>query len=348
MSTVEPMRVGVVGCGMVAQMYVGGSKAFDTWKPVACADLDVAATEAFAAKHGLRPETVDDLVADPEIDLVLNLTPAAAHAAVTRAALEADKHVYTEKPLATTVDEGRELVTEAERRGLRLGCAPDTFLSSAYLAAKRLIDDGAIGVPIGASARLLLGGPDAWHPNAAAFYGPGGGPLLDLAPYYLAAAVALFGPIEAVAGFATTPTPVRTLGAGPLAGRTIESEVPTHAAALLRMRQGALVMLTVSFEARDQYVSGMEVFGTEASLVLPNANEFGGDILLLRGETEPEPVPYESLGARETRGRGLDDLVESLRAGRPHRASGELALHVLEAAAAVSRSETERRTIALD
>lgn len=348
MSGAEPMRVGVVGCGMIAQAYVVGSPAFDTWQPVACADLDLAVTEAFAAEHGLRPATVDELVADPEIDLVLNLTPPTAHAAVTRAAFEAGKHVYTEKPLATTVEDGRGLVAEAARRGLRLGCAPDTFLSGAYQTAKRLIDEGAIGVPIGASSMLLVGGPDAWHPNAAMFYRPGGGPLLDIAPYYLAATVALLGPIESVAGYATTPTPTRTLGASPLAGQTVEAEVPTHAAALLRMRQGSIATLTVSFEARDQYLSGMEVFGTEASLLLPDANEFGGDVLIRRGEAEPEVVPYESLGARETRGRGLDDLVESLRKGKPHRASGELGLHVLAAADAVSRSETERRAITLD
>ena len=348
MSGTAPLRVGVVGCGMVAEMYVGPSAAFDGWQPVACADLDVALTEMFAAGHDLRPVTVDELLADPDIDLVLNLTPPTAHAAVSRAALEAGKHVYTEKPLATTVEDGRALVAEAERQGLRLGCAPDTFLSGAYRAARRLIDEGAIGVPIGASSRMLVGGPDAWHPNAAAFYRPGGGPLLDIAPYYLTATVALLGPIESVAGFATTPTPTRALGAGPLAGRTIDSEVPTHAAAVFRMRQGSVATLTVSFEARDQYVSGMEVFGTEASLVLPDANEFGGTVLIRRGEGEPEPQPYESRGARETRGLGLDDLAESLREGTPHRASGELGLHVLAAADAVVRSETERVAIRLD
>ena len=346
MSGSEPLLVGVVGCGMIAQIYLAGSPGFDTWRPVACADLDLRLAEAFAAQHGLRPAAVDELVAGTDVDLVLNLTPPTAHAEVTRAALEAGKHVYTEKPLATTVEEGRALVDEAERRGLRLGCAPDTFLGSAYQEAKRLIDEGAIGVPIGAAAELLVGGPDLWHPNAAMFYRQGGGPLLDLAPYYLTATVALLGPIESVAGFATTPTPIRTLGAGPLAGHTIDSEVPTHAAAVLRMRQGALVTLTVSFEARNQYASGMEVYGTEASLLLPNANEFGGCVSV-RTETSQEEVRFENLGARETRGLGLDDLAESLREGRPHRASGDLALHVLAAADAVSRSETERRAITL-
>ena len=347
MSDTGPLRVGVVGCGMVARTYAEGSRAFDTWKPTVCADLDPAVAEAFASDHDLRPTTVDELIADPEVDLVLNLTAPTAHATVTHAAFAAGKHVYSEKPLAATVEEGRRLVDEAERLGLRLGCAPDTFLGSAYQTAKRLIDEGAIGVPIGASARMLVGGPDSWHPNAAMFYRAGGGPLLDIAPYYLTAAVALLGPIESVAGFETTPTPTRTLGAGPLAGQTIDVEVPTHVAALCRMRQGPLFTLTVSFEARGQYLSGMEVFGTEASLLLPDANEFGGGVRL-HTERSEESVRFEDRGAQETRGRGIDELVESLREGRPHQASGELALHVLAAADAVSRSEAERRTLALD
>lgn len=347
MSAADALRVGVIGCGVVARAYAEGSRAFDTWRPVVCADLDLAVAEAFASDHDLRPTSVDELVADPEVDLVLNLTAPTAHATVTHAALAAGKHVYSEKPLAATVEEGRRLVDEAERLDLRLGCAPDTFLGSAYQTAKRLIDEGAIGVPIGAAARMLVGGPESWHPNAAMFYRPGGGPLLDIAPYYLTATVALLGPIESVAGYETTPTTTRTLGAGPLAGQTIDVEVPTHVAALLRMQRGPLVTLTVSFEARGQYLSGMEVFGTEASLLLPDANEFGGGVLL-HSERGEEAVKFESLGARETRGRGIDDLAESLREGRPHRASGELALHVLSAADAVSRSEAERRTITLD
>ena len=347
MSVAPPVRVGVAGCGMIAKRYVEDSVAFDTWQPVACADLDPTVTEAFAAGQGLRGLTVDELVADPEVELVLNVTPPTAHTTVTRAALAAGKHVYTEKPLATSVEDARELVAEAERLRLRLGCAPDTFLGNAYQAASRLIEDGAIGLPLGAAARMLVSGPDSWHPNAAMFYRPGGGPLLDIAPYYLTAIVALLGPIEAVSGFATTPTPTRTLGAGPRAGETIGVELPTHAAAVLRLARGSLATLTVSFEARDQYLSGMEVYGTDGNLVLPDANGFGGEVLLRRGRDEVERVEYESRGDQETRGIGIDDLVESLRAGRPHRASGGLGLHVLEAADAVSRSEAERRAIAL-
>jgi predicted dehydrogenase len=342
------LRVGVVGCGIIGKRYVGDAPAFDAWRPVACADLDSAAAGAFAAEFGLRAEPVDALMADPEVDLVLNLTPPTAHAQLVRAALEAGKHVYTEKPLATTVADGRELVAEAERRGLRLGCAPDTFLGSAYETARRLIEEGAIGRPLGAGATMLVGGPDAWHPNAEMFYRAGGGPLLDIAPYYLTALVSLLGRIVAVAGFTSTPTPERTLGAGPRAGRTVAVEVPTHAAALLRCEGGAAATLTVSFEAREQYLSGLRVFGSAGSLLLPDANAFEGDVLLARGRGGPEPVAYESYGDREARGIGIQELAEALREGRPHRASGGLGLHVLAVAEAIVRAGEEGRVVELD
>jgi predicted dehydrogenase len=342
----EKLRVGVVGCGIIGSRYVQDSPAFDNWRPVACADLDTALAAAFAEEHGLRQLSVDDLIADPEVELVLNLTPPRAHSALVGAALAAGKHAYTEKPLGATAEEARALVAEAARRGLRLGCAPDTFLGSAYETGRRLVEEGAIGRPLGAAATMLTGGPEAWHPNAEMFYRAGGGPLLDIAPYYLTAIVSLLGPIAAVAGFAETPTPERTLGAGPRSGETIEVEVPTHSATALRLESGALATVTVSFEASGQYVSGLVVYGSEGSLVLPDANGFGGDVLLRRGHDE-EKVEYTSRGEQEARGIGLDELVESLRAGRPHRASGELALHVLEAAEAAALTGDEERTIEL-
>ncbi len=341
-----PLGVGVVGCGMIAKRYVGDSAAFSGWRPVACADLDTASAGSFAEEHGLRAEPIERLLADPEVDLVLNLTPPRAHAPLVRAAFEAGKHVYTEKPLAATVAEARELVAEASRRDLRLGCAPDTFLGSVYEAARRLVEEGAIGTPIGAAATMLVGGPDSWHPNAEMFFRAGGGPLLDIAPYYLTAIVSLLGPIQAVAGFSTVLTPERVLGAGPHAGRTVTVEVPTHASAVLRLEQGALATMTVSFEARDQYVSGLDVYGSSGSLRLPDANAFGGELLLRRGRDE-ERVPVESLGEQETRGLGIEELAVALREGRPHRATGELALHVLDAAEAIVRAAAEGATIEL-
>lgn len=329
------LRVGVVGCGIIAKRYVEDSPAFAHWRPVACTDLDLDACSSFATDHGLRALSFDELLADAEVDLVLNLTPPQVHYPIVSAALDAGKHVYTEKPLSAGAGEARQLVEQATTLGLRLGCAPDTFLGSAYETGRKLVEDGAIGTPLGANATMLVGGPDGWHPNAEMFYRAGGGPLLDIAPYYLTAIVSLLGRVADVAGFTGTPTRERTLGAGARAGTTIAVEVPTHTATVLRLESGALVTMTVSFEARDQYVSGLTVYGTQGSLVLPDANAFGGEVVLRRAGGE-ERVDYVSRGAQETRGLGIEDLAVSLEEDRPHRASAELALHVLETAEAAA------------
>jgi predicted dehydrogenase len=338
-------RVGVVGCGIIAKVYVEGSTAFDSFEVVACSDLDAESADAFADVHGLQASSVDDLIADPSIDVVLNLTPPAAHAEVIRAALDAGKHVYTEKPVTTTLVEGRELLAEADRRGLRIGCAPDTFLGSAYETARELIAQGQIGTPLTATATFLVGGPDDWHPNADVFYQAGGGPMLDLAPYYLTAIASLLGPYRAALGLASTPTPERRFGVGPRAGETFAVDVPTHAVAALQLDSGALATVTVSFEAFGQYNSGLVVHGSGGSLELPDANFFGGPVRIRNGDGEWKPVAYPTPGPKQTRGIGLDEMLAAIREERPHRASGALGLHVLETALAALQSAEEGRTI---
>ena len=339
------VRVGVVGCGIIAEVYVESSAAFDSFDVVACSDLDAESADAFADMHGLQALSVDDLIADPSIDVVLNLTPPAAHAAVIRAALDAGKHVYTEKPVTTTLAEGRELLAEADRRGLRIGCAPDTFLGTAYETARELIAQGEIGTPLTATATFLVGGPDDWHPNADVFYQAGGGPMLDIAPYYLTAIASLLGPYRAALGLATTPTSERHFGVGPHAGERFTVDVPTHAVAALQLDSGALATVTVSFEAFGQYVSGLVVHGSGGSLELPDANFFGGAIRIRNGDGEWKPVDYRLPGPTEARGLGLDEMLAAIREDRPHRASGALGLHVLETALAALRSAEEGRTI---
>jgi predicted dehydrogenase len=338
-------RVGVVGCGVIARAYVEGAAAFDSFEVVSCADLDAATASALASAYGLEALPVDDLIADPELDVVLNLTPPAAHAAVIRAALEAGKHVYTEKPFAATAEDARDLLADADRRGLRIGSAPDTFLGAAYQTARELIADGEIGRPLSATATFLVGGPDTWHPNADVFYRVGGGPMLDIGPYYLTAIAALLGPFAAAVGLTTTPTPERRFGVGPHAGTSFVTDVPTHVVAALQLESGALATLAVSFEVFDQYVSGLVVHGTSGSLELPDANAFGGTIRLRTGAGEWKNVPYDSPGATETRGLGLDEMLRAIDEGRPHRASGALALHVLETALAALRAADEGRIV---
>jgi predicted dehydrogenase len=341
------MNVGVLGCGVIAHRYVDGAAGFPSFDVVACADVDEQTGRAFADRHRLPLASVATLIADPRIDVVLNLTPPAAHAALVAATLAAGKHAYTEKPLAISVDAGRALLTQANESSMRIGCAPDTFLGAAYEAAREAIERGDIGVPIGANATMLTGGPEGWHPNADFFYRQGGGPLLDIGPYYLTAMVALLGRVEAASGFASTPTLERVLETGPRAGERFVSEVPTHVAAALRFSSGALGTLTVSFEARGRYESGLVVQGTEGALSLPDANGFGGDVQIRRASGDWESLLYDAQPELETRGLGLHEMIESVQAGRPHRASGELALHVLETMHAVLRSAEDGQTVVL-
>jgi predicted dehydrogenase len=335
------VNVGVLGCGVIAHVYVEGSLGLPSFEVVACADTDEEAARAFGERHGVRVESVDELIADPEVDAILNLTPPAAHASLVAATLDAGKHAYSEKPLAISLEAGRALVRQAEEAGLRLGCAPDTFLGAAYEAARAALERGDIGEPIGATATMLTGGPEGWHPNADFFYRVGGGPLLDIGPYYLTAMISLLGPIACATGFASTPTLERVLETGPRAGERFGTEVPTHVASVLRFESGVLGTLTVSFEARGRYESSLIVHGTDGTLSLPDANGFGGDVRVRRGGGDWESLRYDAVPAFEVRGLGLHDLVVAEREGRPHRASGELALHVLETMHAVLAAAEE-------
>jgi predicted dehydrogenase len=340
-----PARVGLVGCGVISDHYAENAKAFDAFALVACADVDAGRAAALAAKHGLVAGTVDELLADPSLDVVLNLTPAAAHAAVLRAALAAGKHVYTEKPLAATTAEAEELVADAERRGLRIGCAPDIFLGGAYQAARALVDEGAIGVPLSASGMVLVGGPESWHPDPDSFYGDGAGPLLDLGPYYLTAIAALLGAVRRAAGFATIRTAERIIASGPRSGERFVVTTPTHATAALELASDASATLVTSFESGGHYAWDLQIHGTEGAVSLPDPNYFGGTLRVRRGSRRWRRVDYVDRGRREARGIGLQDMVEAIAQERPHRASGRLGLHVLDVAESVLQAAVEGRAV---
>jgi predicted dehydrogenase len=337
-----------VGCGVISHHYAQNAEAFDAFELVACADLDRHAAERLATERGLAAVAVDELIADPSLDVVLNLTPPAAHVAVTRHALAAGKHVYSEKPLATTAAAAGKLVTEAGRRGLRIACAPDVFLGSAYQAARALLDEGAIGEPLSVSAAMLVGGQSTWHPNPDIFFLDGAGPLLDMGPYYLSALVTLLGPVQRVTGFASTRVPDREIEIGPRAGERFTAETPTHTAAVLQLESGVTANLVASFEAPGQYVCDFFVHGTHGVLALPDPNAFDGPLRLRTGRQGWQDVPIASRGARDARGIGLQDLAESLTEGRPHRASGELACHVVDVARRILDSARKGRSLEVD
>ena len=248
--------------------------------------------------------TVEELLRSDSIDVVLNLTPPASHASVTRAALEAGKHVYSEKPLAIAATEAGELCALAESEGLRLACAPDIFLGSAYQKARSLLDDGAIGEPLAISAAMLAGGQEVWHPDPDIFYRDGAGPLLDMGPYYVTAIVSLLGPVRRVAGFASTFVEERTIKVGPRRGERFTAETPTHITSMLELQGAVTATLVATFEAPGHYASTMLVHGSDGELALPDPNGFAGPVRIRRGRGTWEGVPFTSRGAADARGLG--------------------------------------------
>jgi predicted dehydrogenase len=342
----RPLSVGVVGCGVISRVYLEALQRFDNLTGVACTDLSPEAARRAAAAHGLEvvPD-LDQLLDRSDIDTVLVLTPPVSHAELAAAALQAGHHVYTEKPLATSAVSAQDLVRLARDRGLLLGAAPDTFLGAGLQTARRLIDEGRIGEPLAAVATMVGHGPESWHPDPEFFYRRGAGPLWDMGPYYLTALVHLLGPVRQVSAFGRISLPSRVVTSEPRRGAVIHPEIPTHVSATLEMTSGPLVTLVVSFDVWASSLPRLEVFGSEATLSAPDPNTFGGPVRVLRPGGPIEDIPVEGPYAIQSRGLGLADLAEARRSGRPPRASGELALHVVEVMAAIEQSAETRTSV---
>jgi predicted dehydrogenase len=327
------MRAGLIGAGNVAHYYRDGLRASSAVEVVAVADRDPERAE-------LTPE---QLLADPAIELVVNLTPAPVHAQVTRAALEAGKHVFSEKPLAMTLTEGQALADLAQARGLGLACAPDTFLGPAIRTAKRLVDAGEIGELVGAQASFTAPGSELWHPNPEHLFVAG--PIYDEGVYFLTALVDLLGPIESVAARARTVRAVRTIATGPLAGQTFEAASPTHWVATLAFAAGPLATMTMSFEAVGSTQPALELYGTTGTLTLPFPGFYDGDVLLGRRHDGPwDRVEPDGPPVGRVRGPGVEDLALAVAEGRPPRCSPRLVLHVLDAMESILRAGESQTT----
>lgn len=326
------MKVAVVGCGNISDIYFQNLRALPGLELVACADLDVARARAKAAKHGVPVAgTADDLAARADIDLVVNLTRPQQHAEVALQFLRAGKHVYNEKPLAAHRADGRALLDEARRRKLQLGCAPDTFLGAGLQTCRKAIDEGLIGQPVAATAFMLNHGPESWHPEPDFYFKEGGGPLLDMGPYYLTALVSLMGPVRRVSASAQAFFPHRIIGRGPRAGERVAVETPTHVAGSLEFAGGAIATLVFSFDVWASQLPFIEIYGTEGSLGVPDPNFFGGVVRATRVEDRGwRDVPLTHANEKNSRGLGVADLALAVRTGRAPRASGELAYHVLD------------------
>ncbi|WP_442543615.1 Gfo/Idh/MocA family protein [Arthrobacter sp. KN11-1C] len=336
--TARPMGVAVVGAGNISKQYLKNLTAFPDLKVHVIADLFEEVAAARAKEFGIAESGgVEEALSHPDVDLVVNLTVPAAHVEVAAAAVRAGKHVWTEKPFSLDRESGLGLLKAANAAGVRLGCAPDTFLGAGLQTARRIIERGDIGIPLTALALFQTPGPESWHPNPAFLFQAGAGPLFDIGPYYLTALTQTFGAVKRVAATGSTARPIRVIGSGPLAGQEFPVEVPTHVGALVEFEKGGSAQGIFSFESPRSRGGFLEITGTEATLALPDPNNFDGDIRISRsGDEGWTAIPAR--GATHGRGMGVLEMARSIRAGVPHRATGELGFHVLDTLVSISES----------
>ena len=328
----SPVQIGIIGCGNISSIYFQTAQKMDILNVAACADLDGDRAKARAAEFGIAKAcTAEALLADPDIQIVVNLTIPQAHFEVCLAALNAGKHTYVEKPLSLTREQGQALLQAASAKNLRVGGAPDTFLGAGLQACRKVIDGGLIGKPVAATAFMLGHGHESWHPDPAFYYKPGGGPLFDMGPYYLTALVALMGPITRIAGSAQKAFTERTVTSQPKRGQIITVDTPTHIAGTADFASGAVATLVTSFDVWKSSLPPIEIHGTLGSLSVPDPNGFGGTVKVSRGGENWEDVPLTHGYAENSRGLGVADLAYAIQEGRPARAGGDLTYHVLEA-----------------
>ncbi len=338
--------VAIVGCGSVSRHYLRMLRYFDVLQVLYCVDRHADRARQRCESFGLgRYTTLEDALADPAVDVVVNLTPPAAHAGVTERALRMGKAVFSEKPLATSSRSAQRLVDIADQLGLPIACAPDTVLGRGIQSARDAVGAGLLGTPVLASASVLLPGHEAWHPEPGYYYRSGAGPLFDMGPYYLSALVHLLGPVSAVCAQHRISDRRRTVQVGPDAGQPIQVETPTTIVALLDFASGALATLACSFDAWATTAPNIEVHGTAASMLVPDPNTFSGPVRI-RTDGGPD---WRSLPLRPgydvERGIGVADLVVALRTGRQPCASAHLAVHVLRVMEAIFESAAQRATV---
>lgn len=329
----NPVKVGVIGCGNISSAYFSHAPVFSILDVVACADLDREKAQAQAEKFSIpQVLSVDELLAHPEIEIVLNLTIPQAHVPVGLQAIANGKHTYAEKPLGLDREDGRKLLDAARARGLRVGCAPDTFLGAGIQTARKMVDDGAIGRPVAFTAFMMGRGHESWHPSPEFYYAPGGGPMFDMGPYYLTALLNLLGPLTRLTGAASVAIPERTITSQPLQGKKITVTTPDHIAGTMEFAGGAVGTIITSFATHHAQYDGkfpITVYGTEGTLKVPDPNGFDGAVQInTGGGFEDVPPAFPTGYGRMV---GVADMAYAIRSGRAHRASAEQAYTVLDA-----------------
>ncbi len=342
------LKAGLVGCGNISGAYLRNNASFQHLRITKCASRRDESARAAAERFGILAVTVDALFRDPEIDVILNLTTPDAHTEINLRALEAGKHVYSEKPFAITREAGLKVLRLASEKGLRVGCAPDTFLGGGHQTCRKLIDSGIVGRITGGCAVMANRGPESWHPNSGFYYKRGGGPLMDMGPYYITALVNLLGPVKQVAGFGSRAVDLRR-GSGSNEGRTYPVDVDTHIAAVLEFVSGAVINLTMSFDVfrlSAQMENCIELWGLDGAVHTPDPNMFSGEARFAKaGSSAWEPADNTFLYNENMRLIGLADMAAGIELGRPHRCSGELAYHVTDVMCSILESAEKRQYV---
>lgn len=357
----EPMKLGIVGCGNISDAYLVGGARSRLVEVKAVTDLNPAAAQAKADKYGVAAVSFEEMLDDPEIALIVNLTVPLAHAEISHRAIAAGKHVYSEKPFAATFAEARELTAAARAKGVRLGSAPDTFLGASHQAVRRAVDEGRVGRVVAGAATFATPGMEGWHPNPAFFFKRGGGPVLDIGCYPITQLVNCLGPVESVIAHASRGRNTRTVTSEPRKGEVIEVEVPTTVNGVLAFANGANVSFTASWDVWKHTRLPIELYGTEGTILNPDPNFFGGPVKISQRNGDWQDLPIEGypfgkptrknnagVEVADYRMAGVLDMACAIAEGRPHRANGDLALHVLEVMEALERSSVEGRQIRIE
>lgn len=347
MSELPRIPVGIIGCGNISKAYFERCRLFPNLDVVACADADAARAEAAASTYGARPLTVEALLGSDDIDIVVNLTVPQVHREIDERILQAGKHVFSEKPFALDVAEGRSVLAAAAAAGRRVGCAPDTVLGAAVQTCRGLLDGGAIGEPVAFTAVMQCGGHEHWHPAPDFYYQRGGGPMFDMGPYYLHALITLLGPVRRVAGVARRTFAERVIMSEARRGERIPVEVPTHVTSLLEFHSGATGTLVTSFDVRGPFTDPViEIYGTEGTLRVPDPNNTNGTPQVgAAGSKEWRDIAATHPYADGSRGVGVADLAAAIASGRDHRANERIAMHALEIMEAIHVSSAEGRHV---
>lgn len=344
----ETVKIGIVGCGMISDAYFSAAKKFNNLEVAACADSIPERAAAKKEQYGVQNITIEELLAGKDIEIVLNLTPPQVHSKIALATLNAGKHAYSEKPFGVDEADAAKVIALAKEKGLRVGCAPDTFLGAGQQTARKLVDDGWIGKPIAGTAIVMGRGPEKW-PHAPFFYDYGAGPMLDLGPYYITALVNLLGPARSVIAVTAKGSDFRTMGAAvapqyqhlyqPFGKYPIN--VTTHLTGVVEFQCGALITVITSFECYRHGHNPIELYGSEGSMQIPDPNTFGGPVRVYRKgdrNSDWKDVPLTHIYSENSRSIGVADMAHALRSGRRHRANGQLANHVLEIMLAFDKS----------